>query len=85
VPSARCSRRWAWPSSSWASLGWWWTQIRSGSTSSTGRARRRADPDAVAPASPEIVEVGWFARSELPDLQHETVAGLMALARADVS
>jgi ADP-ribose pyrophosphatase YjhB (NUDIX family) len=48
------------------------------------RPSEGADADAVAPGSPEIVEVGWFARSELPELQHETVAGLMALARADV-
>lgn len=43
-----------------------------------------ADPDAVAPGSPEIVEARWFARSELPELQHETVAALMTLARSDV-
>ena len=50
------------------------------------RARHAAgaDPDAVAPGSPEIEEVRWFARSELPDLQHETVAALMALSRAEV-
>ena len=49
------------------------------------RARPAAgsDPDAVAPGSPEIVEARWFGRDELPELQHETVAALMALARAE--
>jgi 8-oxo-dGTP diphosphatase len=42
-----------------------------------------SDPDAVAPGSPEIVEARWFSRDELPELQHETVAALMALARAE--
>jgi 8-oxo-dGTP pyrophosphatase MutT (NUDIX family) len=42
-----------------------------------------ADPDAVAPGSPEIVEVRWFPRDGLPELQHETVAALIALARHD--
>jgi ADP-ribose pyrophosphatase YjhB (NUDIX family) len=42
-----------------------------------------ADPDAVAPGSPEIVECRWFDRSDLPELQHETVAALVALARAE--
>ena len=49
------------------------------------RARPAAgtDPDAVAPGSPEIVECRWFARDALPELQHETVAGLLALGRAE--
>jgi 8-oxo-dGTP pyrophosphatase MutT (NUDIX family) len=41
-----------------------------------------ADPDAAAPQSPEIREVGWFALDELPQLQHEAVSALAALARA---
>lgn len=42
-----------------------------------------ADTDAVAPGSPEILEARWFPRSDLPELQHETVAALVALARAE--
>jgi 8-oxo-dGTP pyrophosphatase MutT (NUDIX family) len=40
------------------------------------------DPDAVRPTSPEIVEVRWVARDDLPELQHEAAGGLVALARA---
>ncbi|HEY8524741.1 MAG TPA: NUDIX hydrolase [Acidimicrobiales bacterium] len=40
------------------------------------------DPDSVAPRSPEIREVRWFALDELPQLQHEAVSALAALARA---
>mgnify|MGYP001605734614 CR=1 FL=1 len=40
------------------------------------------DPDATRPMSPEIVEVRWVARDELPELQHEAASGLVALARA---
>ena len=40
------------------------------------------DPDAVAPGSPEILETRWFPREAFPELQHETVAALMTLARA---
>jgi 8-oxo-dGTP diphosphatase len=36
----------------------------------------------VQPNSPEIEEVRWFPRDELPDLQHETAAALACLARA---
>jgi ADP-ribose pyrophosphatase YjhB (NUDIX family) len=39
------------------------------------------DPETAAPQSPEIVEARWFARAELPELQHETVSALLALAR----
>lgn len=35
----------------------------------------------VVPTSPEIDEVRWFLREELPQLQHETVGALVALAR----
>lgn len=42
-----------------------------------------ADPDAVAPGSPEIVEARWFDQHGLPELQHETAAALVALARAE--
>ncbi len=40
-----------------------------------------ADPASVTPRSPEIVEARWFPQSELPDLQHETAAALVTLAR----
>jgi 8-oxo-dGTP pyrophosphatase MutT (NUDIX family) len=40
------------------------------------------DPDAARPMSPEIVEVRWVARDDLPELQHEAAGGLVALARA---
>lgn len=43
------------------------------------------DPDSARAASPEIVEVGWFQREALPDLQFETSGALMALARRSVS
>ncbi len=51
------------------------------------RARPEAgeDPGAAAPSSPEIAEVGWFSTDELPELQHETVSALVALARQDRS
>ncbi|MCB0971251.1 MAG: NUDIX domain-containing protein [Acidimicrobiales bacterium] len=42
-----------------------------------------ADPDAAAPGSPEIVEARWFDPNGLPELQHETSAAFVALARAD--
>lgn len=48
------------------------------------RPARGADPDAVAPSSPEIVETRWFHPRDLPELQHETVAALAALARSDL-
>jgi len=41
-----------------------------------------AEPDAISPRSPEIREVGWFGLDELPQLQHEAVSALAALARA---
>jgi 8-oxo-dGTP diphosphatase len=49
------------------------------------RARPLADvdPDDARPCSPEIAEVAWFAREALPELQHETVSALVALARLD--
>jgi 8-oxo-dGTP pyrophosphatase MutT (NUDIX family) len=49
------------------------------------RPARDADVDGVRPSSVEIVEVGWFAPTELPDLQWETVQALQALARASLS
>lgn len=50
------------------------------------RARpvRGTDPDAARPCSPEIVEVRWFARDQLPELQPESVAALLALERASI-
>jgi 8-oxo-dGTP diphosphatase len=39
------------------------------------------DPDAARPMSPEITEVRWVARDQLPELQHEAAGGLVALAR----
>jgi 8-oxo-dGTP diphosphatase len=38
--------------------------------------------DDAQPRSPEISEVGWFPRDQLPELQLETVQALMALARS---
>lgn len=60
-----------------------------------GRAQRvdtvfRARPaagarlDEVRPMSSEIREVRWFPIESLPELQHEAVSGLMALARSAV-
>lgn len=47
------------------------------------RARpARAEEEAAAPQSPEIVEVGWFPPDRLPELQHETSGALVALARS---
>jgi 8-oxo-dGTP diphosphatase len=47
------------------------------------RARPAAGTDAQSakPCSPEIAEVRWFPRDALPELQHETVSALVALAR----
>lgn len=39
------------------------------------------DPAIAAPQSPEIIEARWFPRESLPELQHETVTALLALAR----
>ena len=39
------------------------------------------DPALAAPQSPEILEARWFPREALPELQHETVTALLALAR----
>lgn len=49
------------------------------------RARPLADvdPDDARPCSPEIAEVRWFSPEDLPELQHETVSALVALARLD--
>ena len=44
------------------------------------RVRAAAGSATVAPASPEIAEVAWFCRSDLPDLQPEAVQALAALA-----
>ncbi len=41
------------------------------------------DPDDARPSSPEIGDVRWFPRDELPELQHETVSALVALARLE--
>ena len=51
------------------------------------RARpvREADADHVRPCSVEIVDVQWFAPTDLPDLQWETVQAIQALARASLS
>jgi 8-oxo-dGTP diphosphatase len=51
------------------------------------RARpvRDADAGRARPSSVEIVEVGWFAPTEMPDLQWETALALQALARASLS
>jgi 8-oxo-dGTP diphosphatase len=46
------------------------------------RPRPGADLDALAPRSPEIVELRWFPPDELPELQHEASGALVVLARA---
>ena len=40
------------------------------------------DPDAARPRSPELLDARWFPAGELPELQHETVTALTALARS---
>jgi 8-oxo-dGTP diphosphatase len=40
------------------------------------------DPETAAPGSPEIADVRWFGRDDLPDLQHETTTALVTLARS---
>lgn len=46
------------------------------------RARPTAgvDPVSASPRSVEILEVGWFPAGDLPDLQHEAMTALIALA-----
>ena len=48
------------------------------------RPARGADPDQVRASSPEIVELGWFAPEDLPDLQFEASGAMVALARRRV-
>jgi 8-oxo-dGTP diphosphatase len=48
-----------------------------------GRPLADVDPDDARPCSPEIAEVRWFSPEDMPDLQHETVSALVALARID--
>jgi 8-oxo-dGTP diphosphatase len=43
------------------------------------------DPDSLRPMSPEIVEVRWVERHDLPELQEEAADALMALARRTAS
>lgn len=43
---------------------------------------RTDEPDNARAVPPEVVEVGWFSRDGLPDLQHEAAAALVALARS---
>jgi 8-oxo-dGTP pyrophosphatase MutT (NUDIX family) len=45
------------------------------------RPAEGADPDAVAPCSPEIAAVRWFPRDELPELQFEAHDAITALTR----
>jgi ADP-ribose pyrophosphatase YjhB (NUDIX family) len=40
------------------------------------------DPQIARPGSPEIVAARWFARDDLPELQHETSGAFAALARS---
>lgn len=49
------------------------------------RARPADDADLsiVRSGSPEVIEARWFARNELPELQHETASALVALARTE--
>ena len=44
-----------------------------------------SDAGDAAPQSPEIAEARWFARDQLPELQHETAAALVRLARFDIA
>lgn len=44
-----------------------------------------SDPATARPGSAEILEVGWFAPDELPDLQLEASGALIALARRSVA
>lgn len=44
-----------------------------------------ADPAAVRPGSAEILELGWFAPYELPDLQFEASGALVAIVRRSVT
>ncbi len=46
----------------------------------TARAGDDAEP---APCSPEVLEVRWFPRSDLPELTPEATTALMELGRAD--
>ncbi len=46
----------------------------------TGRAADGAEP---APCSPEVVEVRWFPRSELPELTPEAATAMIELGRAE--
>jgi 8-oxo-dGTP diphosphatase len=48
-----------------------------------GRPLSLSEIGEVRPNSPEIVEVGWFARDALPELQFETAEAMVALARHD--
>lgn len=43
------------------------------------------DPASARSASPEILEVSWFAPDALPDLQFEASGALVALARRSVA
>ena len=45
------------------------------------RLGKGVDLAGVRPVSPEIAEVRWFPPDELPELQIETTAALMAMAR----
>lgn len=49
------------------------------------RPARGVDPSTAEPGSPEIVELGWFDREALPELQPEAAAALIRLARASRS
>ncbi len=40
------------------------------------------DPELAEPRSPEIVDAAWFSPDAFPDLQAETSAALIALARS---
>lgn len=41
-----------------------------------------SDPDAIRSSSAEIVDIRWFHRRDLPELQHEAAGALVAVARA---
>jgi 8-oxo-dGTP diphosphatase len=48
----------------------------------TGRSRADSGAPGPTPRSTEIVDVGWFLPTALPDLQKETVTALIQLGRS---
>lgn len=46
------------------------------------RPAEGSDLEALEPRSPEILELRWVPRDDLPELQHEAAGALVALARS---